>query len=183
MVIYRNFRPTPEDNHKPIEDREDWLVAPVGRNRDSSLIELSNFDTMMRLLGGKGDDVDVRRFPHWACGHYEIVLVRPDSEAAAKAEDMEEQLADHPVLDEEDLSNREHEAAMKEWEDFAAVDFIRDELGFEGDADTDLKEGWRDILLTDSAVDYEYGNDGAYWSIGYGRTADELLALILAPKH
>ncbi len=126
MNTYATFRPTAFDPAGlALDDRQDWLVAPCGRTRDSGPLELSNFDAALKAMGGEGDDVEVHRFGHWGPGWFEIVIVRPDSHAATVAQDMETALENYPVLDDEDFSRREWEDYESGWNDYGAKDFTR----------------------------------------------------------
>jgi hypothetical protein len=115
MKTYKEFRPTGFDGHIYLDKREDWLVAPFGRNRDSDCLDESNFVVGLESLGGESDTVEVHRFGHWACGWFEIVLVKPDTPAMTEAERIEGKLAHYPILDEYDLSEREQEVANLTW--------------------------------------------------------------------
>lgn len=117
MQRYKDFRPTGFDpKGLALDDRQDWLVF-LGRNRDSDILTESNFDAALKALGGEGDDVEIHRFGHWACGWFEVILIRPDSDAASLAVDMEVALDGYPVLDESDFSQRETEEADRIWSD------------------------------------------------------------------
>lgn len=117
MKRYSEFRPSQFDSHIYVEGQEDWLVLPVMRNRDSKCLEKSNFAVALKMLGGEDyETVNVHRFGHWACGWFEIILVKPETEAANKAEEIETKLENYPVLDENDFSNREFEEAHNVWE-------------------------------------------------------------------
>lgn len=97
------------DNYSGDMDKPDWVVS-VGRNRDSDLMAESNFDTALEMLGGAGKNVVVERFGHWACGWFELILVNPKSEKHVRiAKEIRDSLADYPLLDESDYSNRESE--------------------------------------------------------------------------
>lgn len=130
MKAYREFRPTGFDpSGLALEDQQDWLVVPVNRARDSGCVDESNFDAALKILGGEGDDVEVHRFGHWACGWFEIIIVRPESAAAKEACDIEAALDHYPILDDSDLSERETEAADRVWRDCytvaARIEYIR----------------------------------------------------------
>jgi len=124
MERYGDFQPTPFDSRSnfAVFDREEldsiegWFIL-LGRNRDSDLLSESNFACALESLGGEGEDVRVHRFGHWACGWYELLLVRPDTEACRKAEEIESALSDCPVLDESDFSEKEQEEADRIWRD------------------------------------------------------------------
>jgi len=123
---YGDFRPTAFDGHCPVEGREDWAVAPVGRNRDSGCWHESNFDQFLEGLGGEGDHVEVHRFGHWGPGWFEIILFDPDCKQVAEAAyDMARALQDYPILDESDLSRREWDDYQECWDNFGRCDFQR----------------------------------------------------------
>lgn len=133
MEKYESHRPTCFDLHIPIDsddesNREDWLLVPVSRNRDSGPLDNSNFETALASLGGESEDVEVHRFGHWGPGWYEIIIVKPGSEAEKTAEDIERSLEDYPVLDDRDFSNREHENFIESWDNWAVRDFRRELL-------------------------------------------------------
>lgn len=124
MERYGDFQPTPFDSRsnfmafdrEGLDSIEGWFIL-LGRNRDSDLLAESNFACALESLGGEGEDVQVHRFGHWACGWYELLLVRPDTEACRKAEEIESALSDYPVLDDSDFSEREMEEANRIWKD------------------------------------------------------------------
>ena len=92
----------------------DWFGV-LGQSRDSDCLERSNFRVGLELLGGESDTVRVERFGHWACGWIEEVYIKPDSEAHRIAKKIESDLADYPVLNEEDFSELEQEEATEIW--------------------------------------------------------------------
>lgn len=117
METYAQYSPTAFDRAGAFleDDRQEWLVVPVSRNRDSGPFAESNFSAALSALDGESDDCEVYRFGHWGPGWFEIILVRPGSEAAEKAEDVERRLQNYPALDEDDLSERETEEANRVW--------------------------------------------------------------------
>jgi len=129
MQRYADFAPTgfdckglaaermgfePEDT-----DRSDWSVVPAGRNRDSGPLSESNFATSERMLqevNPEGVDYENHRFGHWACGWFEILIVRPGTTCEGVAKEIERCLENYPILDESDYSKREWEEAQQAWE-------------------------------------------------------------------
>jgi hypothetical protein len=93
----------------------DWLGV-AGRSRDSRCLEESNFECILKALGGRGDNVLVARYRHWAVGWIEEIYVRPNTEQATKAQELRDLLEAYPILDEEDFSRREQEAANTLWQ-------------------------------------------------------------------
>jgi len=119
MIPYSKFSPTPLDPAGAfLPDRQDWLVAPVSHNRDSGPLSESNWDYLtsgLSELDPFGNAHEIHLFNHWACGWFEIVIVRPSSPCEKFCQDVEERLSDYPVLDEEDYSMREWEEAQEAW--------------------------------------------------------------------
>jgi len=105
----------------------DYLV--LSRNRDSDLLSESNWDYACRALGAEAYDGGSEYFSerpavyhwragHWACGWVEYLMVRADADESVltAAGDIVCSLADYPVLDESDYSDRECEAVNETWE-------------------------------------------------------------------
>ena len=95
---------------------EGWGVL-VARNRDADLLSNSNFETALEQLGGEGENVEVVRIGHWACGWIEYLGVREGTPEYDSAVEIQQSLEDYPVLDEEDWSKREEEEAQRVWAD------------------------------------------------------------------
>jgi len=96
--------------------------AGVGQSRDSDCLEQSNFAAMLEALGGESEIVTVVRESHWAVGWVEWIAIEADGtdesdKALRLADEQKERLANYPVLDEEDFSEREMEAANDVWRD------------------------------------------------------------------
>ena len=119
MQRYGEYAPTPFDQRGlGLPDQQDWLVV-VGRNRDSDVLNKSNFHSALRELGGESDTVQIVRFGHWGPGWIELILVDPQDEQRREiAESIEASLADYPILDESDFTERETEEADRIWRDW-----------------------------------------------------------------
>lgn len=119
METHSKFAPTGFDPAGAFldDDRQNWLMVPVSRTRDTGPLEESNFEAALEILGGESDDVEVHRFGHWGPGWFEIIIVRPGSAAETAAEEIENRLEDYPLLDEDDAGERETEAANDVWRD------------------------------------------------------------------
>ncbi len=117
MQKYSEFRPTQFDSKGAFldDDRQEWLIVNVGRNRDSGPLSESNFASALKILGGEGDDVEVHRFGHWGPGWFEIIIVRPDTDAARIGDEIADALENYPVLDDDDFSERETNEANEVW--------------------------------------------------------------------
>lgn len=139
-------------------DRLDWIVGPVGRHRESELIDECNFDVALdRFLQVDPDGVDheVIRFGHFAVGWIDELITRSGSRCAELAAEMRAALDVYPVLDDDALSERECERESENWD--AIISDLRDDVVAWckqcGDDET-----WIDLVenkeqLTDSALD------------------------------
>lgn len=110
-----------------LEDRDDWLVS-LTRTRDSDCLAESNFAIAKQRLESAAncqtsecDLVEVQRFGHWACGWIEHIFVHPS--LAAEVEKIEGEISDYPILDADDFSERESEAAFESWSSYGCREF------------------------------------------------------------
>ncbi len=121
MKRYADWAPTGCDARGlALPERQDWLVAPVSTNRDADCLTRSNWAVVTEDLknhdhDGKNDDVEIHRFGHWACGWFEIALVRPGSKAAEAAEGWETSLNDYPVASDDHFSDLEFREVSEYW--------------------------------------------------------------------
>ena len=129
MQKYSEYRPTKYDvRGLGCADRQDWLVCPVVRTRDSGPLSQSNFEV---LLGGlqkidPGEEChEVCRFGHWGPGWYEIILVKPETGCEVVARQAEEKLEDSAYLSEDHYSEMEREAYQSAWESWGAHEFVQ----------------------------------------------------------
>lgn len=92
-----------------------WYVV-LTRTRDSGCLAESNWRSALRVLGGEvAGQLVIHRFGHWACGWWEALAVHETAPQWPAAVDLATQLADYPVVDDDDLSALEQEAADDTW--------------------------------------------------------------------
>lgn len=100
---------------------EDWAIIYT-HNRDSGLLDQSNAAVIEAAMKPftKGEDADVilESHHHWACGHVDGFSIRVFkrgriTKAFRTYHELAERMADYPVLDETDYSNREYEATYE----------------------------------------------------------------------
>ncbi len=97
----------------------------LGQHRDSDELTQSNFAVALASLGGESDTINVVRESHWAVGWVEWIAIHQDDETALRAaDDMLDRLAEYPVLDEEDWSQRETDAADETWASYSLRDRV-----------------------------------------------------------
>jgi len=101
MQTYKDYRPTKFDTaglNADENDISDFLVV-LGRNRDSSILEETNFEAALEMLGGESETVQIHRFGHWACGWFELLLIAPSLEAQGL--EIERKIDSYPLLAED----------------------------------------------------------------------------------
>ena len=107
--------------HDEPEDSENWCIVHTN-NRDSGLLNQSNAAAIANILEphilAEEEDVRPMRCAHWGCGWvdgYALRVYRNGEITAAFTAwcEIVEALEDYPVLDEEDHSLREYEAALE----------------------------------------------------------------------
>lgn len=97
-------------------------------DRDSDCLDQSNeaqiIDALRPWTGAidDGDDVETQSHNHWAVGHVDGIVIRclRNGEPTAAFRELHGllmRLADYPVLDEMDYSERENEEAQRVWSD------------------------------------------------------------------
>lgn len=119
---YADFKPSAFDTAGlGLPDRQGWLVAPVGVNRDADCLTQANWQAGVAAIekaaaADAEDSWETPRFGHWACGWLQICIVRPGSAAALAALKLAQKLENYPVLDEDLLGELEYtqEQAVEE---------------------------------------------------------------------
>lgn len=110
-----------------LDDAENWALIYT-HNRDSGLLAQSNAAAIEKALepftDGGDPDVVFESHSHWAVGHVDGFSIRvyrdtQITDAFKVYHELMEQMADYPVLDEEDYSNREYEATLENLADAA----------------------------------------------------------------
>jgi hypothetical protein len=130
LPSYREWGPTGFDSRGlGCPDQQDWLVCPVCVTRDTpdGSVDRSNFEVLKCQLeasgeaasDGEGGDWELHSFNHWGPGWFNIILVRPGSEAAELAIEAASVMADYPVLDDMDHSQREFDAVCEYWSEMS----------------------------------------------------------------
>lgn len=121
LTPYGRWSPSQYDTKGlDLPEHQEWLVSPIGHNRDSDECAESNWAyqaTQLEEIDPEGEDHMVGDFGHWACGWFEVVLVRPGSPAHDLVRNLAERLDNYPLLDEDDFSERERESADLIWRD------------------------------------------------------------------
>lgn len=122
MLTFKEYKDQAEAFGSSLEDRDDWLMlTTISQTRDSDHLTESNFAAALKTLGGESETCEVWRFGHWVCGWIEHLCVAPERRAEAQA--ILDRLEGYPVLDDDDFSRREIEAADEAWVSFGCREF------------------------------------------------------------
>ncbi len=191
MHTFAQYKNECTDFGSSLKDRDDWLVC-IGRNRESDHADESNFACALKRLGGESDTVEVVRFGHWACGWVEHIFVHPSREADAQA--IVDAIDDYPILDEDDFSEREMNAAFQSWTEYGCREFAE-----AMQSEFDLLDSTRSLLekapectlyVFESRAPYVLETEGDTVHVrAYGRpaqtdiTRDQMAALLRAIKR
>lgn len=120
MKLYKDWAPTSHDAKGLRPNCEDGDVSNWGvvltKTRDSGLLEAHNFDTVCLSLKEDDSEYKVLRFGHWACGWFEVLLVKPDTQAWKIASRALDSLSEYPILDEDTYMSAVHTEANETWE-------------------------------------------------------------------
>lgn len=140
-------------------DYPNWYVF-LGRSRDSDILEESNFQCALELLGGENEDtgVVIERAGHFAVGWVEhIAIDSTNADKVAIAENILDRLENYPVLDEEDYCRREMEQMEEEFESN-----YKYELAEYKDENEDIPES---VIIKARKLMYEYQgySEGIAW--------------------
>ncbi len=102
-----------------------YYSSGFGQSRDSDDLEQSNFATAIAALGGESETVEIVRESHWAVGWVEwIAIHQDDGDALEIADKLQDRMANYPVLNEEDWSQREWDHAQGNWEQSSLRDKV-----------------------------------------------------------
>jgi hypothetical protein len=100
---------------------EEWAIIYT-HNRDSGLLDQSNAAVIAKAMQpfteGNDPDVVLESHSHWAVGHVDGFSIRVYkrgriTKAFRTYHELAERMADYPVLDESDYSEREYEATYE----------------------------------------------------------------------
>lgn len=142
--------------HGEVDLGNTWAIT-FSKNRDSGLIDQSNYDAIKADLEKRfPKDVSDERFSHFAVGWVDHLLVRmldkngKVTKAGKAALEWQERMDDYPVADDEDYSRRELEATL-------------DNIKFEGSLDEGTAQKVYDWLSEHNARSLENRDDkGGY---------------------
>jgi len=151
--------------HDRPDDCEEWAIVYT-HNRDSDILDMANAETIGELMAPhlESGDAIQEHHSHWACGWVDGYAIRPDSPAAVTWRDIQERLADYPILDEDTYSRMEHDAQGEAWDNWARSEFAKGlekqygELDIPEDKLKDLFDEWANWDTDSGGVYCDVGN-------------------------
>lgn len=106
-LLYKNIQRWESGDSYMGDDLSNYYII-VGKNRDSGILEESNWDYVIKTFDEK--DILIAHFNHWLFGWVEQILIKEDNYLALeKADEMLDR--DVPYLDESDYYERISERA------------------------------------------------------------------------
>jgi hypothetical protein len=105
-------------------DRGEWIIAYT-KTRDADILDRANWESFLeRLADANADDWTIETSGHWAVGHIDFLIVKPDTDAATIAKTARAELDEYPVLDDELHSRMEYDSAIE-----SCLDAVRQKFG------------------------------------------------------
>ena len=107
--------------HNPVGD---YVI--YSRNRDSSILENTNYELILAQLEGEAEkypDIEKPvydfRASHWGCGWIEYIIVNKDAPQSILdlAEETLSALADYPVVSDDMYSENQYTAIYEYWQE------------------------------------------------------------------
>lgn len=166
----------------------EWMWVPVGVSvhNGSSLVEESNFEVAERMLDEACEFWVSYRYDNWVGPQLKTLMIRVDDAGALRtALEIRETLSEYGILDEADVSAREHAATVEYWEDSQRSD-VQALLVSEHEIPEDLAycwDAWCELRLSEEDLDALAFECEAWHNYSYDDTLDmDALAKELAAK-
>ena len=123
LTPYSEWRPTGFDSRGlGCPELQAWQVCPVILTRDAGLVDRANweaFTSEMERVDPDGESHEVHGFNHWACGYFDIILVKPDTPAHRLARELATGLEEHPLVCDATYSRLQNEGIEEYWDGLA----------------------------------------------------------------
>lgn len=104
-------------------ESQNWLVVAT-RHRDSDLLTESNWECILRDLGGESENVHIERASCSMVGWIEYLIVNPnDKKLVELGEKIEKKLDDYPVYNENHWSEKEFDEYYNYFNDYGKQEF------------------------------------------------------------
>ena len=82
-----------------LEKQDHVIIHTI--HRDSDAVSKSNHKVFSQELEG---EIETIAFNHWLCGWIEHLIINPNSKLFHKVQELQERLAEYPILDEDSIS-------------------------------------------------------------------------------
>ncbi len=123
LPTYANWAPRDRHDGESLQAKQEWLVCPVVKHRDSGALDRANYDAFLAALVTLKEDtpdgedlaVEAHEVNHWAYGWIAFILVYPGSKTHELAAEMACALADYPVVSDNLHSEYEQADANETW--------------------------------------------------------------------
>jgi hypothetical protein len=133
MYTPKNLKKWQSDSNYVGTEFTAYYIVACKADTDLTVLQESNFAVALEELGGASETVVCATFKHFCCGYFDLLLIHElDDVALQIADDIADRLANYPVLDDDDYSERElnrYDDEINSW----AYDDACNILGISGD--------------------------------------------------
>jgi len=180
MTQLKNWNPSNWDsrsNYMGTKEFDEYYVVYCKTRDSNSILCDSNWEILCKELHAEENNgVEIVRFGHWACGHYDLLLVSPDSKMLNKAQEFCDSLESYPILNEDHYSNLMAEKEADTFADCYESDFrsyiesfgmdtiIESDSELIDASDVSFEELWTyfDTCMRDANCNWEDSDNGLY---------------------
>jgi hypothetical protein len=101
------------------------------RNRESSILENTNFEEFLKRLNGESEWVTIVRHRHWACGWIEYLMLKEDAPHTLieTAIQITKELDAYPILNEDLYTEAQLDSMQTYWDNLSIkerIDYCKD---------------------------------------------------------
>lgn len=142
------------DDNNYMGDRLENYYFIYSHNRDSDILQESNYETITKLLDDNNHNYEIHRFDHWLCGWVEAICINETEIKAIKfCEELKERLESYPLLDDIDYYEREAKEINNSWSDWIEWNF-RNSIESKFEIDLDLELDLKPLLDKHFMIEY-----------------------------
>jgi hypothetical protein len=121
MHLRKWDHPTPWDCSVNFIGEKPHGYSVYSRNRDSTILDNTNFEEFLKRLGGESEWVAIVRHRHWACSWIEYLMLKEDAPHTLIeiAIQTTKELDAYPILNEELYSEAQFNSMQTFWDNLS----------------------------------------------------------------
>ena len=141
----KDWAPTGFDsraNYMGTLDYDEYHVVYCKTRDHGAVLTQSNWDLLCEKLHAESDNgCEVLRFGHWGCGHYDLLIVSPDSPVLQLAQEIADSLESYPILCERHYSDMMCEAQTEAFRSIESDFMVELERKFQFETEDSFEDG------------------------------------------